>query len=142
MPMQTPLTHPDPLQRLNGYFQGKNARQEVVGPSVPLISEIQPSSGRESNYTFSMPLLMDDPAEPTAEGVYLSEAPWPGPVYVAFFGGYITTESASQATRLELALLRDGLRGQYAWQPYWLQQYEPTFSVPWGRHNEVLFVSK
>ena len=129
------------FMKLFNYISGNNRRSQKIAMTVPVISRIIPGQGPacESNFTMSFYLAIDNPPQPNATDVYLSELPQDLVAYVKGYGGW-QTQSKFLKYASELA---QELPTSFSYHKdfYYVAGYDSPFKL-FNRHNEVWFIKK
>jgi len=122
---------------LASYIFGENANEQKLRMTTPVILESKDGNGVMSFVlprgvnAFSAPF-------PTSEKIALRDVSAGGVVAVRSFTGIATEgEVSRQKAKLEEALKGDGF--QYDSASFKVLQYNPPYTVPWVRRNEVSF---
>lgn len=134
------------LQLFN-YIQGKNAYNETIEMTAPVLTRVSPSDGPfcASSFAVSFYVPTKNQADPPpAEGLRVD--PWAGARYAAVrrFGGFVADDDVGeQAAQLDASLqgtrwaaaVNDARRADPA-SPYTVAQYNSPFEFS-GRVNEI-----
>ena len=133
--------------RLFNYIQGKNAYNETIEMTAPVLTRVSPSDGPfcASSFAVSFYVPTKNQADPPpAEGLRVD--PWAGARYAAVrrFGGFVADDDVGeQAAQLDASLqgtrwaaaVNDARRADPA-SPYTVAQYNSPFEFS-GRVNEI-----
>ena len=133
--------------RLFNYIQGKNAYNETIEMTAPVLTRVSPSDGPfcASSFAISFYVPAKNQADPPpAEGLRVER--WAGTRYAAVrrFGGFVAdADVGEQAARLDASLqgtrwaaaVNDARRADPA-SPYTVAQYNSPFEFS-GRVNEI-----
>jgi hypothetical protein len=130
-------------RRLFNYIQGKNAYNETIEMTAPVLTEVSPSDGPfcASSFVVSFYVPAENQADPPpAEGLRVRR--WAGARYAAVrrFGGFVAdADVGEQAARLDASL--QGTRWAAAVNEgrgasYTVAQYNSPFEFS-GRVNEI-----
>lgn len=122
---------------LASYIFGENANEQKLSMTTPVILESKDGNGVMS---FVLPRGVNafTAPFPTSEKIALRDVSSGSVVAVRSFTGIATEgEVSRQKAKLEEALKGDGV--QYDSASFKVLQYNPPYTVPWVRRNEVSF---
>lgn len=122
------------FNKLAGYIlEGENAEEEKMSMTTPVITD-------RDTMSFVMPSGRSADLAPAPNNADITVSDVPKQVVaVREFTGLVTErESVKQRAALEDALVRDGV--DYDNLSFKALQYNPPYTLPWVRRNEVLLV--
>ena len=134
-PMQTGDGSSSGFKRLAGYIFGGNETEQSIAMTAP----VETSMTRDSYMAFTMPSehAMEDLPAPNDGSVSLHEVP-ARTVAAIRFSGWATSAKVERMTETLIATLQ--ANGIEPLGPPSLNQYNPPWTPPWMRRNEIMVV--
>ena len=122
------------FRRLAGYIFGGNAAETEIAMTAPVATSM---GAAEPEMAFTMPSQwrLDELPAPDSDAVELREVPG-FTAAVVRFSGWATKGRASKHERLLAELIDE--EGLQVVSPPVLNQYNPPWTPPWKRRNEVM----
>ena len=124
------------FSRLSAFIFGENARGETLEMTTPVRVDVD-TDGAAMAFALPRELSASSAPAPSDARVRLRQTEV-ATVAVAQFGGYATPkEIERQRETLLAALARDGVQVDGAGERYTIYQYNPPYTLPFLRRNEI-----
>lgn len=131
--MMEPLASGKSFNTLAGYIFGENTAEEKMSMTTPVIMD-----GKSMSFILPSTMNANDAPIPKTERISLRDVPSETTAVLDFSGIATEGEVNRQRALLEDALISDGI--MYDSSSFRVLQYNPPYTLPWLRKNEVSFM--